>query len=345
MSSETFFKGKIYFQTSFKIPDEITFEILYLSLLGAASTNFRVLYYTMNKDHTGYEENTRLPLFYEDISGDSLESVHQQVIANINEDNLYLFQFYKATLTNGERYLVINAHHGIADGQMITNLMLYLYDAVFGTNYNDKLIRDFVPYDALMDLKNITFPSTWTVQKDMIREKPQFTSEDSDVDICIKKKEPETVSSESSYTINLQKTIPADVMTRCFSLLKQYDSSLPSYKHGLLLYLGMKALYGLQYKEKSEMKPEDRIGLSSVVNMRRYLNENATSIRNESFFDILYRSFIMYWFSSLWFVHSRFVWENNLSRELAKDVQQEISWRNSIVFYFERKPEEYKKWL
>ncbi|KAK8811340.1 hypothetical protein WA158_003074 [Blastocystis sp. Blastoise] len=263
MSQDIFFEGQIYFQTSFLIPNTISLNSVHESLIKASETRFPILRYQFNEERNSYKLVIEEPLFFKSISASSLSEAHELIINRMKTENLtYFFQFF-TYIEDDKQYIILNAHHGVADGQMVTSLFCYIYDACMNLNQN-KDTRVFSPYDAFQEVDSILFPSNWKNHNIYPVEKPTLEYHDDEINTYL-----DQLSFDSEHIgYNIHKRIPSDISQRAFTAAKNCSNNQYNCIHGLFLYVCLRSIAMIKHKE------EGIVGLTTVVNMRRYMKTN-----------------------------------------------------------------------
>lgn len=245
-----FFDNRIYFETSFLLPSELTKERLQKAVDLAIQDRFRVFLCLIDEEHKcGYMSDEKTSLILEEVSGNTINDIHSNVISLCKDDTENGFRLFWGTDQEDQHYLVIHCHHGVADGFMITTFGHTLFCDVTGEECKSSLT--FSLTSPMQDDNNIAFPDHF----DEINE------------IVIPSTYPKKIRSDSEKMNNIERTVDAATTKRALSLGRGYSSiGGNNCVHGLILYSYLRAILF------SESLPySGNMSINTVVNMRRYL--------------------------------------------------------------------------
>ena len=229
---------------------------------------FRVLLSTIDAKHGILRENessTSLPLYV--VSGETLDDVHTQVCHDAETRVDMACQLYYAEDGKKNVYLIVNAHHGVADGTLITAFARSLYAVL-----NEKPLPempDFVFYDPTKCPELLEFPaSVYSSNKESVM---KWCEE------CAKSIPSPSVNplksrdvSDRFYTrqrvINKEATSRSVSFAKCCGELYKENGCI----HGMLLHAYLRALIFTD-----GLPPSGTIAIDTIVNMRRYLKSKS----------------------------------------------------------------------
>ena len=245
-----FFENRIYFETIFLLPSELTKERLQKAVDLAIQDRFQVFLCLIDEEHKcGYMSSERRKLDLEEVSGNTINEIHNKVISICKNDTKSGFRLFWGSDQDGQHYLVIHCHHGVADGFMITTFSHFLFCDVTGVECTTAL--SFSLTQPLQNGENIKYPDHF----DDIPTVPSPTTY------------PKKVRSESDGMNNVERIVDAATTKRALSLGRSYSAiGGNNCVHGLILYAYLRAILF------SESLPQSgSMNINTVVNMRRYL--------------------------------------------------------------------------
>ena len=266
--TDIFFKNTAFFQTSFLLPRSVTLSQLRDAVNTLLEKRFRVLLSTIDAKHGILRENessTSLPLYV--VSGETLDDVHTQVCHDAETRVDMACQLYYAEDGKKNVYLIVNAHHGVADGTLITAFARSLYAVL-----NEKPLPempDFVFYDPTKRPELLEFPaSVYSSNKESVM---KWCEE------CAKSIPSPSVNplksrdvSDRFYTrqrvINKEATSRSVSFAKCCGELYKENGCI----HGMLLHAYLRALIFTD-----GLPPSGTIAIDTIVNMRRYLKSKS----------------------------------------------------------------------
>lgn len=286
--TDVFFKLRIYFETSFIISENFPREILQKGvdeLVQGQFKNFRCLIDESRMTVNDKEEKAKLEL--EDIQGETINDIHQTVIEICREDHISAFRLFWATDSQSTHYLLIHAHHGVADGFMVTHFARCLFAVVTESSIQPEpfVFSHFTPTDLI-------YPSHWNTdsQETIV----------ADAEECVKRIRPASVyplrqSEGDAVFINKELVIPKDVTKRAITYAKNCGLAVGENGciHGMLLTAYLRSLI---FTEKLERSGE--MTINTIVNMRRYANIQGSLVTTPSHFLFI---FILIFILSLFF--------------------------------------------
>ena len=251
-----FFTYRVYFETSFLLPNDLSKERLQDAVDLVVNTHFGVFLSLIDEEKKcSYisEEKTRLCL--EEVSGDTINSIHDHIISLCKSDFKNGFRLFWATDRENTHFLVIHCHHGVADGFMITNFARSLFCNI--ANRANSSVLKFVLEDPLKEEGCIKYPELWSDSQSVV---PPTVY-------------PKKVEGEWNDMVNIERVVDASVIERAQSLARGYASiGGNNCVHGMILYCYLRAILF------SEALPHSgSMNINTVVNMRRYLCSSETS--------------------------------------------------------------------
>ena len=260
-----FFDYRIYFETSFLLPADLTKERLQKAVDLAIQDRFRVFLCLIDEERKcGYLSDERTTLELEEVSGNTINEIHNNVIAICRNNTKNGFRLFWGSDKDSQHYLVIHSHHGVADGFMITTFSHFLFCEVTGEECKTSLT--FSLTHPLEIEENVAFPDHFGDITEIV---PPTTY-------------PKKITSESDKMNNIERVVDAATTKRALSLGRGYAAiGGNNCVHGLILYAYLRAILF------SESLPySGTMNINTVVNMRRYLKsleEESPSICVSSF--------------------------------------------------------------
>ena len=254
-----YYTNRIYFETSFELPKELQKQDLQELINQATSSQFSIFLSKIDEKN-GYidKEATKKVLEVEDMKGPSIKEIHQNIIDICEEDHESSFRFFFAIDDDENHYMVIHAHHAIADGFMITSFCQFLYH-VYQKQEDHSL--HFVDFNTIVKEENLNYPDCWDASN--IQES---------VKQCIESIQPSTAFptkevSPHYKTMNTSRIIDAEVSKRAFITSHGYGSlhQIKHCVHGLLLWCYLRAII------KEDHLREGSLKIHTITNLRRYL--------------------------------------------------------------------------
>ena len=264
--TDFFFKLRIYFETSFIIPENITKDILQQGVDVLTSGQFKNFLYLIDEKHMDINRaESKSALELEDIQGETINVIHQSVIGQCKEDHVSAFRIFWATDSQSVHYLVIHAHHGVADGFMVTHFARCLFAIVTDASSKPEpfVFSHITPTDLI-------YPSHWntTSQESII----------ASAEGCVKCIRPASVyplrqTSTNPTFINKELVIPKDITQRAVTYAKNCGVAVGENGciHGMLLTAYLRSLL---FAEKLQQSGE--MTINTIVNMRRYAELKGT---------------------------------------------------------------------
>ena len=264
--TDFFFKLRIYFETSFIIPENITKTILQQGVDVLTSGQFKNFLYLIDETQMGISEvESKSALELEDIQGETINAIHQNVIDKCKEDHMSAFRIFWATDSESVHYLVIHAHHGVADGFMVTHFARCLFAKVTDSSSKPEpfVFSHITPTDLI-------YPSHWNT-----------TSQESilaSAEECVKCVRPASVyplrqDSPNPTFINKELVIPKDITQRAVTYAKNCGVAVGENGciHGMLLTAYLRSVLFTE-----ELQQSGEMTINTIVNMRRYAELKGT---------------------------------------------------------------------
>lgn len=257
-----FFIHRVYFETSFEIPKEIKKEDLQNAVNKATSSQFEIFLSIIDEDtRTIQREKKKAGLELEVIKGDSIENIHNEIIQRCKEDHLSAFRLFFGVDDNDTHFFIIHAHHGIADGFMITSFMQSIYACLYE---KDCFPLRFVDYSTITKPDNIQYPSSWN-QDNLDQSIDHALLNYATPSIC-----PQCEKVKQSSFANTSRIIDAVTSKRAFTLAKNYGTinHMNSCIHGMLLECYLRSVI------MNENLMEGNLSINTITNLRRYLKSS-----------------------------------------------------------------------
>ena len=251
-----FFTYRVYFETSFLLPNDLSKERLQDAVDLVVNTHFGVFLSLIDEEKKcSYISDEKTRLCLEEVSGDTINSIHDHIISLCKSDFKNGFRLFWATDRENTHFLVIHCHHGVADGFMITNFVRSLFCNI--ANRANSSVLKFVLEDPLKEEGCIKYPELWSDSQSVV---PPTVY-------------PKKVEGEWNDMVNIERVVDASVIERAQSLARGYASiGGNNCVHGMILYCYLHAILF------SEALPHSgSMNINTVVNMRRYLCSSETS--------------------------------------------------------------------
>ena len=251
-----YFTYRIYFETSFLLPSDLSKERLQEAVDFVVTTHFGVFLSLIDEEKKcGYISDEKTRLCLEEMSGDTINSIHEEVISLCKSDTKNGFRLFWAIDRENTHFLVIHCHHGVADGFMITNFAHSLFCNI--TNRANSSVPKFVIEDPVRNEGSIKYPELWSDSQNVA---PPTVY-------------PKRADGDSDEMVNIERVVDASVVERAQSLARGYASiGGNNCVHGMILYCYLRAILF------SEALPRSgSMNINTVVNMRRYLFSSETS--------------------------------------------------------------------
>ena len=258
--TDSLFAKRVYFETSFVIPETISKESLQAAISELVHERFEIFLYLIDEHTLSInKEKRRDRVELESITGETIQTIHEAILSECESDITNAFRFFYAEDKQQTHFLVIHAHHGIADGFMITSFARGLYALL--NNYPN---TDTFVFSHINPLEQLNYPSQWnSTNSESIR----LQAEDTVKRISPAEVYPLRIADSSNYIINVERIVPKDVSKRavvfaknCGELAKENGCI-----HGMLLYAYLRAVMRVD-----SLTPPGLMSINTVVNMRRY---------------------------------------------------------------------------
>ena len=251
-----FFTYRVYFETSFLLPNDLSKERLQDAVDLVVNTHFGVFLSLIDEEKKcSYISDEKTRLCLEEVSGDTINSIHDHIISLCKSDFKNGFRLFWATDRENTHFLVIHCHHGVADGFMITNFARSLFCNI--ANRANSSVLKFVLEDPLKEEGCIKYPELWSDSQSVV---PPTVY-------------PKKVEGEWNDMVNIERVVDASVIERAQSLARGYASiGGNNCVHGMILYCYLRAIL---FSE--ELPHSGSMNINTVVNMRRYLCSSETS--------------------------------------------------------------------
>ena len=251
-----FFTYRVYFETSFLLPNDLSKERLQDAVDLVVNTHFGVFLSLIDEEKKcSYISDEKTRLCLEEVSGDTINSIHDHIISLCKSDFKNGFRLFWATDRENTHFLVIHCHHGVADGFMITNFARSLFCNI--ANRANSPVLKFVLEDPLKEEGCIKYPELWSDSQSVV---PPTVY-------------PKKVEGEWNDMVNIERVVDASVIERAQSLARGYASiGGNNCVHGMILYCYLRAIL---FSE--ELPHSGSMNINTVVNMRRYLCSSETS--------------------------------------------------------------------
>lgn len=257
-----FFIHRVYFETSFEIPKEFKKEDIQNAVNKATSSQFDIFLSVIDEDsRTIQMEKKKASLQLEVIKGTSVENLHNEIIQFCKEDHISAFRLFFGVNDDDTQYLIIHAHHGVADGFMITSFMQSIYGYLYE---KDPFPLRFVDYSTIVKPENLQYPSSWNQD-----------SLDQSIDNCLLNYPTPSICPlrekvKQSGFVNTSRIIDAATSKRAFTLAKNYGAinHMNSCIHGMLLECYLRSVI------MNENLMEGNLSINTITNLRRYLKSS-----------------------------------------------------------------------
>ena len=251
-----FFTYRVYFETSFLLPNDLSKERLQDAVDLVVKTHFGVFLSLIDEEKKcSYISDEKTRLCLEEVSGDTINSIHDHIISLCKSDFKNGFRLFWATDRENTHFLVIHCHHGVADGFMITNFARSLFCNI--ANRANSSVLKFVLEDPLKEEGCVKYPELWSDSQSVV---PPTVY-------------PKKVEGEWNDMVNIERVVDASVIERAQSLARGYASiGGNNCVHGMILYCYLRAIL---FSE--ELPHSGSMNINTVVNMRRYLCSSETS--------------------------------------------------------------------
>ena len=245
--AEPFFASRTFFQTSFLVPNSVSQSQLQSAINAAVAKRFRVFCSLLDEEHkAAYLSDEKKSLELETVTGNAIKDIHSAIIRLCEEDHKNAFRLFWGESEDGNHYLVVHAHHGVADGFMITSFAREVFHRVQGTECPDRFVFELT--NAFSDAGRLRFPDSWIVDgKESVEEGlkrcEKYIQEATTYPIA--------VCNESQDFVNAERVIDSGVC-----------------KRAMLVYCFYRAILN------SEGLPHSgSMAMNTIVNMRRYWNQ------------------------------------------------------------------------
>lgn len=264
--AEPFFASRTFFQTSFLIPNSVSQSQLRGAINAAVAKRFHVFCALLDEEHKmAYLSDEKKSVELESVTGNAIKDIHNAIIRLCEEDHKNAFRLFWGESEDGNHYLVVHAHHGVADGFMITSFAREVFHRVQGTECPDRFVFELT--NAFSDAGRLRFPDSWMVDgKESVEEGlkrcEKYIQEATTYPIA--------VCNESQDFVNAERVIDSRVCKRAISLAKSMGAlnNCGGCIHGMLVYCFYRAILN------SEGLPHSgSMTMNTIVNMRRYWNQ------------------------------------------------------------------------
>lgn len=267
--AEPFFQYRVFFQTSFCIPNSLSVEQLQSAVDDAVKRRFQVFCALIDDEKkVAYCSEEKQVLLLEKMKGHSITDIHNAIITCCSEDKRNAFRLFWGEDDDGAHYLVIHAHHGVADGFMITSFAREVYHITQGSSCPDQFV--FKLLDPIHSKANLVFPDTWIVDGDPTvaegkRVCEKYVHEATVYPVC---------QSGSDAFVNVERVIDSNVCKRAVNLAKSMGSyyACGGCIHGMLVYCFLRAMLFAE-----NLPHSGSITMNTIVNMRRYWSSPGSS--------------------------------------------------------------------
>lgn len=263
-----FFQNHVFFQTSFCIPDSVSEEQLQNAVDEAVKRRFHVFCALIDEEKgCAYCSEEKKRLLLEKMKGHSITDIHNAVIAHCAEDKRNAFRLFWGEDEEGAHYLVIHAHHGVADGFMITSFTREVFHITQGSSCPDQFV--FKLLDPIRNEESLAYPASWMVDgKANVAEGKR---------VCEKYMHKATVypvcQNSGDAFVNAERVIDASVCKRAVSLAKSMGShyACGGCIHGMLVYCFLRAMLHAE-----NLPYSGSMTMNTIVNMRRYWSSSGS---------------------------------------------------------------------
>lgn len=259
-STDCFFRNRVYFETSFIIPEPISKESLEIAINQLVHERFEIFLYLVNEIKLSVDkEKRKSEVQLESIQGTTIHAIHNAILSECESDTTSAFRFFFAVDEQGTHYLVIHAHHGVADGFMITSFVRSLYALL----NNIPMSESFV-FSHIDPFEQLNYPVQWNSGS---RELIHQQAEDTVKRVSPAGVYPVRIPDSTVYVINVERIVPKNVSERAVSYARNCGEIAKENGciHGMLLYAYLRAILKID-----ELEPSGPISINTVVNMRRY---------------------------------------------------------------------------
>lgn len=262
--TDVFFKNSVYFQTSFLLPNSTTVAELQSAVNALLKKRFRVFLSLVDVEHGTLKENTvskTIPV--KELSAVTIGEIHDEVCRDSRTRMEMACRLFLAVDGDSCHYLIVHAHHGVADGTLITAFVRCLYAVMNHNPLPD--MPDFEFFDPTKRPELLEFPdSVDSSDKDSV----QKWCEDCAQTISPATVYPEMAPGSHFRYFTKERIISKEVTKRAVTFAKSCGDL---YKengciHGMLLRAYLRAIVFADHLPQSGI-----IGIDTIVNMRRYL--------------------------------------------------------------------------
>lgn len=272
--AEPFFASRTFFQTSFLIPNTVSQNQLQSAINAAVAKRFRVFCALLDEEHKiAYLSDEKKSVELETVTGNAVKDIHNAIIRMCEEDHKNAFRLFWGENEEGNHYLVVHAHHGVADGFMITSFAREVFHRVHGTECPDRFVFELA--NALSDANRLLFPDSWIVDgkegvEEGLKRCEKYIQEATTYPIA--------VCSESRDFVNAERVINSGVCKRAISLAKSMGTlnNCGGCIHGMLVYCSYRAILNSE-----DLPHSGSMTMNTIVNMRRYWNQTGVGWRCE----------------------------------------------------------------
>ena len=260
LSTDILFAKRVYFETSFIIPETISKESLQTAINQLVKERFEIFLYVIDEHTLSIDkEKRRTEVELESITGATIQTIHEAILKECKADTTNAFRFFFAEDEKQTHFLVIHAHHGVADGFMITSFVRGLYSLINAVPSSDTFI-----FSHINPLEQLNFPAQWNSNSS---ESVRHQAEDIMKRISPAEVYPLRIPDSAVYMINIERIVSKDVSKRAVIFAKNCGEIAKENGciHGMLLYAYLRAVMKVD-----ALTPPGSMSINTVVNMRRY---------------------------------------------------------------------------
>ena len=264
--TEAFFKYRIFFETSFLLPQTVSQDKLQDAVNQAIKTRFEVFLAKIDEENKkGYLGEEKRELLLELIQGSTIQEIHKSIIEKCAEDHENAFRIFWAEDEKKDRYFVIHSHHGVADGFLINSFVQCVYHVLFAKD-EEKVV--FQLTDPCNPSDAICFPPSWN------QASPQENVAEWRTALPQPTVYPKVQADAERRIINTERIVDVPTSQRAVTAARCYRSYCEgnSCIHGMLLQCLLRAVHQSENLEESGV-----MTINTIVNMRRYLKPTGRS--------------------------------------------------------------------
>lgn len=260
-----FFINRIYFETSFELPNDLQKSDLQNAINLATSSKFRIFLATIDEKKNCINKECGKPLLeLEDITGERIQDIHQSIIDICRDDHENAFRAFFAVDAMNNHFLVIHAHHGVADGFMVTSFAQTIY---MTCSNKGEFPLHFVNQSSVLKTDNFDIPVSW--DKFDIQKSVKETLQQIEPSTAFPRHE----NKSEHHFVNTSRIVDSSISKRATVAAKNYGTihHVNSCIHGMLLECYLRSVIA-----EEDLK-EGTIAINTITNLRRYFKPTEES--------------------------------------------------------------------